>query len=39
VEELRGSYSGVVGLPLFETARLLATAGVATWYAPSGTHP
>ena len=39
VEELRGSYSGVVGLPLFETARLFATAGVATWYAPSGTHP
>ena len=39
VEELRGSYSGVVGLPLFETAQLLAAAGVATWYAPSGTHP
>jgi septum formation protein len=35
VEELRGSYSGVVGLPLFETARLLAAAGVATWYAPA----
>jgi septum formation protein len=31
VEELRGSYSGVVGLPLFETARLLAAAGVPTW--------
>jgi septum formation protein len=28
VEELRGSYSGVVGLPLFETARLLSEAGV-----------
>jgi septum formation protein len=39
VEELRGSYSGVVGLPLFETARLLAAAGVATWYAPSAAHP
>jgi len=26
-------------LPLFETAQLLAAAGVATWYAPSGTHP
>jgi septum formation protein len=25
---LRGSYSGVMGLPLFETARLLAWAGV-----------
>jgi septum formation protein len=39
VEDLRGSYSGVVGLPLFETARLLAGAGVATWFAPSATHP
>jgi septum formation protein len=29
VQELRGSYSGVVGLPLFETARLLGEAGVA----------
>lgn len=28
VANLRGSYSGVVGLPLFETARLLAEAGV-----------
>jgi septum formation protein len=28
VSELRGSYSGVMGLPLFETARLLAGAGV-----------
>ncbi len=28
VEELRGSYSGVMGLPLFETARLLAWVGV-----------
>jgi septum formation protein len=28
VEELRGSYSGVMGLPLFETARLLSEAGV-----------
>jgi len=28
VEELRGSYSGVMGLPLFETARLLARVGV-----------
>jgi septum formation protein len=31
VEELRGSYSGVVGLPLFETARMLAEAGVPSW--------
>lgn len=28
VESLRGSYSGVVGLPVFETALLLAQAGV-----------
>jgi len=28
VAELRGSYSGVMGLPLFETARLLAGAGI-----------
>ena len=29
VEHLEGSYSGVMGLPLFETARLLREAGVA----------
>jgi septum formation protein len=29
VETLQGSYSGVMGLPLFETAALLAGAGVA----------
>lgn len=28
VEHLEGSYSGVMGLPLFETARLLREAGV-----------
>jgi septum formation protein len=31
VEELKGSYSGVVGLPLFETAALLARCGVRSW--------
>ena len=31
VEHLEGSYSGVVGLPLFETAALLARCGVAFW--------
>ncbi|HUQ51351.1 MAG TPA: Maf family protein [Gammaproteobacteria bacterium] len=31
VEELRGSYSGVVGLPLFETAALLARGGFSFW--------
>ena len=28
VEKLEGSYSGVMGLPLFETAQLLANAGI-----------
>lgn len=28
VEELRGSYSGVVGLPLYETAQLLSHFGI-----------
>jgi len=28
VEDLRGSFSGVVGLPLFETAQLLALVGM-----------
>jgi nucleoside triphosphate pyrophosphatase len=31
VEELHGSYSAVVGLPLFETAALLGEAGVPIW--------
>jgi len=31
VSELRGSYSGVVGLPLFETAALLDAADVPRW--------
>ena len=31
VEYLSGSYSGVMGLPLFETAELLAGAGVSYW--------
>ena len=33
VAALAGSYSGVMGLPLFETAELLATAGIARWEA------
>jgi len=33
VEHLSGSYSGVVGLPLFETAELLRAVGVPFWYA------
>ena len=31
VEELKGSYSGVVGLPLNETAALLARCGIGFW--------
>jgi septum formation protein len=31
VADLRGSYSGVMGLPLFETAQLLDAAGVPRW--------
>lgn len=31
VERLQGSYSGVMGLPLFETADLLAQAGIRNW--------
>src|ERR1700733_3544174 len=33
VADLRGSFSGVMGLPLFETAQLLGEAGVAHWRA------
>jgi septum formation protein len=31
IEHLSGSYSGVMGLPLYETAELLAAAGIAGW--------
>jgi septum formation protein len=31
IEALQGSYSGVMGLPLFETAQLLAAAQVPCW--------
>jgi septum formation protein len=31
IEELRGSYSGVVGLPLAETAALLTRCGLGFW--------
>ena len=31
IANLEGSYSGVMGLPLFETARLLQAAGIACW--------
>jgi septum formation protein len=31
ISDLKGSYSGVMGLPLFETAELLKVAGVPCW--------
>ena len=31
IERIEGSYSGVMGLPLYETARLLERAGIARW--------
>jgi nucleoside triphosphate pyrophosphatase len=36
IESLAGSYSGVMGLPLFETAQLLAAAGVPLWCTMTG---
>jgi septum formation protein len=31
IADLKGSYSGVMGLPLFETAELLKSAGLSLW--------
>jgi septum formation protein len=39
VERLSGSYSGVVGLPLFETARLLAEFDIPCWQSHLQTMP
>lgn len=36
VSALRGSYSGVMGLPLFETAQMLRSAGVPCWLQTTG---
>ena len=36
VEQLTGSYSGVMGLPLYETAELLRRAGIDPLAAPDG---
>jgi septum formation protein len=36
ISALRGSYSGVMGLPLFETAALLDAAGVPRWQVAGG---
>jgi len=32
VEKIEGSYSGVMGLPIWETCQLLANFGVPYWY-------
>jgi len=32
IADLTGSYSGVMGLPLFETAELLKSAGMSIWH-------
>jgi septum formation protein len=36
VAALRGSYSGVMGLPLYETAQMLRSAGVPCWLETQG---
>ncbi len=38
VTRLDGSYSGVMGLPLFETAELLRGCGVEIFHEPAGRH-
>jgi len=38
VADLRGSFSGVMGLPLFETAELLSDAGIPYWNAGGTTR-
>jgi septum formation protein len=35
IANLQGSYSGVMGLPLFETAELLQSAGIRVWQSAS----
>jgi septum formation protein len=35
VSSISGSYTGVMGLPLYETAEMLRAAGVAVWHGPS----
>jgi septum formation protein len=39
IEHLSGSYSGVMGLPLFETAQLLTAAGIPCWQSHGGRSP
>ena len=39
IEDLKGSYSGVMGLPLFETDEILRCAGVPRWRKSSSVEP
>jgi septum formation protein len=39
VADLKGSHSGVMGLPLFETAALLESEGVPRWRSPEAGGP
>jgi septum formation protein len=36
VSSISGSYTGVMGLPLYETAEMLRAAGIAVWHGASG---
>jgi len=38
IEHLSGSYSGVMGLPLYETSNLLKQQGIPIWHAATVTH-
>lgn len=38
VQRIEGSYSGVMGLPLFETARLLERYGISVVHLPEGSE-
>jgi len=39
VADLRGSFSGVMGLPLYETAEFLRSAGISAWRRSNGDAP
>jgi septum formation protein len=38
ITEITGSYSGVMGLPLFETAQLLEESGMEIFPEPARNH-
>lgn len=38
IEHLSGSYSGVMGLPLYETSQLLRQQGIPVWQSVTGEH-